>query len=158
MQLTRFSDYALRTLLYLGAHPGEVVSAPTISAAYGISNHHLVKAAKWLTQRGYVRTHRGKTGGLSLGREPGEISIGELIRETEPNLDLLECFDPATATCPITPVCRLRVYLEYARDAFFRELEDVTLADLLWNAPELVRILAPRAAARREDDGGAHHR
>ncbi len=147
MQLTRFSDYALRTLLYLGAHPNQVVSATTISAAYGISNHHLVKAAKWLTQQGYVRAHRGKGGGMTLARPPEDIVIGKLIQGTEPHLDLLDCFDADTATCPITPACRLRTALMRARDAFLRELDQVTLADLLDNRHELVQLLSPRAAA-----------
>ena len=112
-----------------------------MSEAYGISNHHLVKAAKWLTQRGLVRSHRGKAGGLSLAREPAEIWIGGLIRDSEPHINLLNCFDPTTDTCPITPACRLRLALFRARDAFFRELDEVSLADLLGNASELVPLL-----------------
>lgn len=143
MQLTRFSDYALRTLMYLGSHPDEVVSTSDISAAYGISSHHLVKVAKWLTQRGLVRARRGKSGGLVLGKAPGDIAVGPLIRETEPTVDLLDCFDAPSASCPITPACRLRSALLKAQAAFFRELDGVTVADLLDNAPELVELLTP---------------
>jgi Rrf2 family transcriptional regulator, nitric oxide-sensitive transcriptional repressor len=143
MQLTRFSDYALRALLYLGARPGVVVSAATISASYGISTHHLVKVTKWLTQRGLVHAQRGKAGGVMLAVAPSEILIGPLLRETEPTFDLLDCFDAETAPCPITPVCRLRTALIEAREAFFGELDELSLGDLLGNAQELVQILAP---------------
>jgi Rrf2 family transcriptional regulator, nitric oxide-sensitive transcriptional repressor len=143
MQLTRFSDYALRALLYLGAQPDKVVSASTISASYGISTHHLVKVTKWLTQRGLVRAQRGKSGGVALAVSPGEIFVGPLLRETEPTVDLLDCFDEATAPCPITPVCRLRTALIGAREAFFRELDELSLADLLGNATDLLQILTP---------------
>ena len=73
MQLTLFSDYALRTLLYLGAHPGQLVPAAQISDAFGVSADHVAKAAKWLTQQGYVRAQRGKAGGLMLSRKPARI-------------------------------------------------------------------------------------
>ena len=150
MQLTRFSDYALRLLLYLGAHPGRVVSATTMSRAYGISSHHAIKVAKWLTQRGLVHAQRGKSGGIALAVHPREIFIGPLIRETEPTTDLLDCFDVETAPCPITPVCLLRTALVGARESFFRELDDVSLADLLGNASELVQILSPSSRADQE--------
>src|SRR5690606_11793049 len=91
MQLTLFTDYALRTLLYLGSHPDHVIPATAVSEAYGISPEHTVKAAKWLTQRGYVRAQRGKGGGLKLALDPRTIGLGALVRETEPHLDLLEC-------------------------------------------------------------------
>ncbi|MDB4986506.1 MAG: nsrR [Myxococcaceae bacterium] len=149
MQLTLFSDYALRTLIYLGSHPGKVIPASAISDAFGISSDHVAKAGKWLTQRGYVSALRGKTGGLSLARTPSSIRIGQLITETEPNMDLIECFDSATNRCPLTPSCKLKKALYQARHAFVAALDEYTLADLLSNAPELVQLLDAAALRRR---------
>lgn len=145
MQLTRFSDYALRILLYLGAHGNEVVPASTISEAYGISAEHVAKIAKWLTQEGYVVAQRGKGGGICLAQEPESIRIGALIRQSEPHDDLVECFDRTTSSCPVAPACRLKLALERAHRAFFAVLDEYTLADLLGNGPELVQLLARRA-------------
>ena len=142
MQLTVFTDYALRTLMYLGAHPDEVVPASAISGAYGISPDHVVKAAKWLTQNGYVRATRGKGGGLTLARTPKSIRIGALIRNTEPHFDLLECFDEATNRCPLMRACALKKALYHARDAFLSVLDGYTLADLVGNRNDLVKLLA----------------
>jgi Rrf2 family transcriptional regulator, nitric oxide-sensitive transcriptional repressor len=143
MQLTQFTDYALRTLLYLGTHPLAIVPASTISTAYDISLDHTVKVAKRLTQLGYVNAQRGKGGGLRLARSPNAICLGTVIRETESQLDLLECFDAKTNTCPLIPACHLKHALHRARDAFFAVLDEYTLADLLRNAPELIQLLPP---------------
>ncbi len=142
MQLTLFSDYTLRTLIYLGSHPGAVVPASRISDAFGISADHVAKAAKWLTQRGYVEAQRGKTGGLRLARRPGTIRIGQLVSETEPHMHLLECFDRETNRCPITQACKLKRALHEARAAFVAALDAYTLEDLLTNRPQLVQLLA----------------
>jgi Rrf2 family nitric oxide-sensitive transcriptional repressor len=142
MQLTLFSDYALRTLLYLGSHPGQVVPASRISDAFGISADHVAKAAKWLTQRGYVQAQRGKSGGLQLARNPNTIRIGQLVNETEPHMHLLECFDRETNRCPITGACKLKKALFEARAAFIAALDAYTLEDLLINRPQLVQLLA----------------
>lgn len=146
MQLTLFTDYTLRTLMYLGSHPGEVVPASRVSEAFGISADHVAKAAKWLTQRGYVRAQRGKTGGLTLARKASAIRIGQLISEAEPHMNLLECFDRETNRCPITPACRLKKALAEARTAFVAALDAYTLEDLLSNRPQLVQLMAAASA------------
>lgn len=142
MQLTVFSDYVLRTLLYLGSHPGQVLPTSQISDAFGISPDHVAKAAKWLTQQGYARAQRGKTGGITLACKPGAIRIGQLICQTEPHMNLLECFDREADTCPITPVCTLKRALAEARKAFVDALDAYTLEDLLTHRPQLVQLLA----------------
>lgn len=143
MQLTVYTDYALRTLLYLGVQPGRPVPVPEIAAAYGISAHHVAKVAKALVRGGFVKSHRGRAGGLELALAPEQIKVGAIVRETEPTLDLLECFDHRTSTCPITGVCRLERTLHDARAAFFEVLDRTTLADLLTN-PKLATRLARR--------------
>jgi len=142
MQLTVFTDYTLRTLIYLGSHPSEVVPASRISEAFGISGDHVSKAAKWLTQRGYVSAQRGQTGGLTLARSASAIRIGQLVCETEPHMNLLECFDRETNRCPITPACKLKKALAEARSAFVEALDAYTLEDLITNRSKLVQLLA----------------
>jgi Rrf2 family transcriptional regulator, nitric oxide-sensitive transcriptional repressor len=131
MQLTLFSDYSLRTVIYLGVHRDRLVPIAEIARAYRISENHLVKVAHMLAKLGVIQSVRGRGGGLRLGGEPARINIGQLVRKTEPNLDLVECFNATTNTCPITPACRLKGTLIEARSAFLQVLDRVTLADLL---------------------------
>lgn len=129
MQLTLFSDYALRVLLYLATHPDRVVPLSEVARAYGISQNHLVKVAQQLAQLELVETTRGRAGGLKLRRAPSSINVGALVRHTEPHLDLVECFDLETNTCPIAPACGLKSALLEARRAFLDVLDGYTLAD-----------------------------
>ena len=140
MQLTSFSDYALRLSLYLASEPERLVSVMEVSRAYGISRAHLVKVVQRLTELGIVEGLRGRRGGLRLARPPAAIGVGALVRATEPHLDLVECFDRAHNTCPIEPVCRLKGVLFEARDAFLDALDGYTLADLLVR-PDRLRAL-----------------
>jgi Rrf2 family protein len=100
MQLTQFSDYSLRLVLYLAAHEDELVTLQEVSQAYGISQHHLVKVAARLIEQGIVASVRGRNGGLRLNRAPAAINIGALVRATEPHFTLVECFDAETQYLP----------------------------------------------------------
>ncbi|MEO7034945.1 MAG: Rrf2 family transcriptional regulator [Polyangiaceae bacterium] len=140
MQLTLFSDYSLRILLYLSAHRDRRVAVSEISQAYGISQHHLVKVVQRLIEAGLVVGTRGRGGGLNLGREPAEINVAEVVRLTEPHLNLVECFDRPTNTCPIDKACGLKGALMRAQEAFFRELDKYSLADFAPRAPDLIKL------------------
>jgi len=140
VQLTQFSDYSLRLLLYLAAHPDRLVPIDEVSRAYGVSHHHLVKIVQLLVDRQLVASTRGRGGGLRLNRQPAEINVGALVRITEPHFDLVECFDRTTNTCPIEPACGLKQVLPDARRAFLDVLDGRTLADFLPRAPELIRL------------------
>lgn len=140
MQLTLFSDYSLRILLYLTMHRGRRVPLPEISAAYGISQNHLVKVVQLLIEQGWVESVRGRGGGLSLAREPAEINVATVVRVTEPHMNLVECFDPETNTCPIDPACGLKKVLQRAQEAFVQELEKYTLAEFVPRAPALIKL------------------
>lgn len=148
VQLTLYTDYALRTLIYLGLHPGRPVPVPEVAAAFEVSANHVAKVAKALVRGGFLRSHRGRAGGLELAMPPEQVKLGAIVRETEPTLDLLECFDHRTSTCPITGVCRLERTLHEARAAFLEVLDRTTLADLLTN-PKLLARRLPVAPARR---------
>jgi Rrf2 family nitric oxide-sensitive transcriptional repressor len=131
VQLSLHADYSLRVLLYLGTHPNEVVTTRDISDAYNISKHHLVRVAQTLGEHGYVELIPGRAGGLRLAMDPSEIRLGDVVRRTEPHLRLVECFDVATNTCPITDHCGLRHQLHRAVEAFVASLNEHTLGDLL---------------------------
>jgi Rrf2 family nitric oxide-sensitive transcriptional repressor len=131
MQLTRYSDYSLRVLIYLAVRPDALATIEEISRAYGISKAHLMKVVHHLGRAGFLNTVRGRGGGFSLARPPREISVGDVIRHTEDRMDLVECFDPDTSRCRIEPACGLRGVLEEALDAFLDTLDRYTLADLV---------------------------
>ena len=144
MQLTQFSDYALRILLYLGTHdpqPGQRLPAlADIGRAYSISYNHLSKVAQQLAALGFIDAMRGRTGGIRLARPPAQINLGAVVRATESHFNLVECFDRETNTCPIAPVCGLTRVLVEARDQFLAVLDRHTLADVLTSKQELIRL------------------
>ncbi|APT33898.1 HTH-type transcriptional repressor NsrR [Methylobacterium phyllosphaerae] len=129
MRLTRFTDYGLRTLIYLGSLGPRQGSIAGVAAAYGISEHHLVKVVHQLGRLGLIRTTRGRGGGLLLGRPADQIRVGDVVRAMEEDLALVPCF--AGAACAITPACRLKGVLNEALAAFLAVLDRHTLADLL---------------------------
>lgn len=148
VQLSRFSDLALRLLMYLGTRDvGQWATVREASEAFDVSMHHMAKVAQWLTQRGFVSSRRGRGGGLRLEVDPRTIGIGAILRDANSATALVECFDPETDHCRISGACRLRDHLERAREAFFSVLDGVTLADLLHRPASLVHLLPvpPRA-------------
>ncbi len=146
MRLTVFSDYSLRVLLYLGVHHEGLATIHEIAEVYGISKNHLMKVVHTLSRRGYVETVRGKGGGIRLRLAPAEINVGAVVRATEADTALVECFDrPHNNRCPITPACLLRGVLAEALEAFFRTLDRTTLADLLRTDRRLAPLLVIRS-------------
>ena len=130
MQLTRYTDYSLRVLIYLAVHQDQLATIEEIAEAYDISKAHLMKIVHQLGLAGYVETVRGRGGGLRLARPPQKIRIGEVVRHTE-EMVVVECFDPKTSHYRIQPACELRGVLKEALDAFLRTLDGYTLADLV---------------------------
>ncbi|MBI1174151.1 MAG: Rrf2 family transcriptional regulator [Sideroxydans sp.] len=129
MRLTLYTDYSLRVLLYLAYKQDQTVTITELTEFYNVSRNHLVKVVHELGKNGYILTSRGKNGGIRLARSPDEIAIGEVIRATEPDMDLLECFNPATDQCVITKVCSLKFILFEAKANFVAVLDKYTLAD-----------------------------
>ncbi len=147
MRLTRYTDYALRTLMYLGLKPaGELATINEIAVRYGISENHLMKVVHRLGQVGLVTTVRGRQGGVALARDPAAINIGDVVRQCEDDMRLVECFDPEGNTCPIAGVCGLTPVLGEALAAFLAVLDATTLADLLAPRKALEAVLQPPAA------------
>ena len=140
IRLNLATDFALRTLLYLASRPGTWVSTRAVAEFYGISADHVSKVAQTLTQAGYLRAGRGRTGGLQLGRAPEDVTVGDIVELFEGPVGLLECVTRQNV-CVIQPGCRLRQVLDQAGQRLIRELKEVTLADLIRPAsPELVQL------------------
>lgn len=131
MQLTRFTDYALRTLIYLALNRDRLVIISEIAEVYRVSENHLMKIVHRLGQHGYIETQRGKGGGVRLARQPADIKIGMVVRHTEENMDIAECFDPKKRDCPMLPGCVLKSALINARTSFLEKLDSYTVADLI---------------------------
>jgi Rrf2 family nitric oxide-sensitive transcriptional repressor len=129
MQLTIFTDYGLRALMYLAARPEKTCSVREISDHYGISYNHLVKVVHKLSQTGLIVSSKGKGGGLRLAVRPDTLRLGDLVRMLEPNMNLVECFDHERNRCRITAACTLKHYLFDAGAAFIDNLNRHTLAD-----------------------------
>ena len=132
MRLSAFSDYSLRVLMYLGVQQDRLPTIAEIATAHDISKSHLMKVVHQLGRSGYIDTVRGKGGGMRLAREPKEIIIGTVIRHTESDFTLAECFAD-NSTCRIQGACCLPAILHEALKAMFLVLDGYTLADLLRN-------------------------
>lgn len=131
MRLTTYTDYALRTLMYLAANRGQLVTIQNIADVHGITKNHLTKVVHQLGQLGIVETVRGRNGGLQLGKEPAQINIGALVRQTEPDFFMAECFDRERNACVLTPCCGLKGVLRSATAAYLAVLDNVTLENLV---------------------------
>jgi len=141
MRLTSYSDYSLRLLMYAALRADRLVTIQEVADAYDISKNHLMKVAFQLGRYGILETVRGRNGGLRLARKPEQIGLGEVVRITEEDFTMVECFDRATNSCVIIRPCRLRGILRKALNAYFVVLDDFTLADLTQGNPLLSRAL-----------------
>ncbi|MCK0198780.1 Rrf2 family transcriptional regulator [Ancylobacter sp. 6x-1] len=138
MRLTRYTDYAMRVLLFLGAEPERHHSIAAIAHAYAISQNHLMKVVNDLVKAGYLRSIRGRGGGIRLARPTEAINIGALVRHTEDGFDLVGC-----GTCRIAPACGLSCVLSEALEAFLATLDRYTLADVLAKRGDFRHLLLP---------------
>ena len=143
MRITKRTNIAVRLLMYCAAHPGKLVTKNQIATCCNISENHLAQVINQLSQLGYLHTQRGRNGGLSLAKAPGDIRIGDVFRSVEANTPIAECFADADNTCPFTNACRLRDALTKAAAAFFSELDDVTLDGLVCGNEALIAMLNP---------------
>lgn len=148
MRLTLRTNLAARVLMYCGVNTDQTVRSSEIAEATNASGNHLSQVIHKLQQFGYVETRRGRGGGLSLARAPEAISIGALFRDFEADVPFTECFDPANNNCPLVDSCRLHSYIQKALDAFYTELDSVTLRDLVEGNCGLSELLAVNPVAK----------
>lgn len=142
MRLTLYTDYSLRTLLYLAAkEPAELSTIKEISDAYGISKNHLMKVTHELGKMGYIETIRGRGGGIRLAKRPEDIGIGEVVRQTEEDFYLVDCFNPESIGCVISPVCNLKGALNKALHAYMSVLDEYKLSDFLHEKEAIAALL-----------------
>ncbi|MFJ7754053.1 RrF2 family transcriptional regulator [Peribacillus muralis] len=150
MRLTSYSDYSLRVLIYLASHDQSKLSnIKEISEVYQLSKNHLMKIVHNLGKLGYIETIRGRNGGFRLAKPPAEINVGEIVRKTEEDFYLVECFKDH-GNCIISPVCSLKFVLNDALDAFLQVLDQYTIADFIENK---VMLKAYFDSAKQHDEG-----
>lgn len=138
MNLTLFTDYSLRTLIYIATKPeGELSNIQEIAKVYGISSNHLMKSVHKLGKLGLIQTIRGRNGGFRLAKAPNDINIGLVVRQTEENWNIVECFDHENGFCILNPACRLKRVLAEGLRAYLEVLDQYTLADMVVNRSEL---------------------
>ncbi|RCW64594.1 RrF2 family transcriptional regulator [Saliterribacillus persicus] len=143
MRLKKYTDFALRVLIYAGSKEnGEKTSIKEISETFFISTEHIRKVVHQLSKHNYIETVRGRNGGIVLSKAPESINIGEVVRVMENDFVMVECFDGDTNLCVITPSCSLKHVLNRALHSFFKVLDEYTLADLLTNQQELQFLLS----------------
>lgn len=130
MRLTTLSDYAIRVLLLAASADDRLITIEETARTYRISRAHLMKVVNVLTRAGYLRSVRGRSGGFTLARRPEDINLGDVVRATEPDFELVECFE-AGNQCIIASCCRLPQVLNEALRSFIATLERYTLADVM---------------------------
>jgi len=142
MRLTAFTDYCLRALIFVALKGDELATIDEIAERYRINRNHLVKVVFRLSQLGYLRTLRGKGGGIRLADDPAKLNLGRLVRQTEQDFSLVECFRERDCQCAIETACVLKSALRVALEAFFAVLDGYTLADLIRPSRSLARLLS----------------
>ncbi len=143
MRVTKRTNIAIRVLMYCGTHADRLVTKAEIAKTCNASENHLAQVINQLSQLGYLRTQRGRNGGLSLARPMNEIEIGEVFRALEAPVPLAECFADADNSCPLTEACRLRLALADAAEAFYAHLDAIKLDSLVCGNDRLFELLAP---------------
>jgi Rrf2 family nitric oxide-sensitive transcriptional repressor len=131
MRLAEYTDYTLRVLMYCAARPQQLVTISELAERHGVSRNHLMKIVTDLGRQGVLETTRGRGGGLRLLKDPSKVRIGDVVRASETDFRLVECFDPKTNQCTLTPSCRLKGLFNAALRAYFKELDGMTLADMV---------------------------
>lgn len=141
MQLTRHTDYSLRVLIYLGMKTDGWATVTELANFYTISRNHLVKIVHQLAQQQYILTRRGKNGGLRLAKPPEQIKIGDVVRATEPNFYIVECFERDNKKCVLLPGCGLKSILYDANTAFLAALNRYSLLDAMAQPENVYRLV-----------------
>jgi Rrf2 family nitric oxide-sensitive transcriptional repressor len=137
MRLTSYTDYALRTLMFLALNRDRLVTIGDIAQSHNIAKNHLTKVVHHLGTLGFVETVRGRSGGLRLGREPADIRIGDVVRQTESDFYMASCFDANSAGCLYAAGCEMRGALSRATSAFLEVLDAITLEQMVARDPQV---------------------
>ena len=136
MRLSDYTDYSLRVLMYCATHTSRLVTIAELAEHHSVSKNHWMKIVNDLARQGILETTRGRGGGLRLLKDPATIRIGDVVRATETDFRLVECFDSETTLCRLNPACRLKQVFQSALQAYLKELDGVTLADVAGGTPQ----------------------
>lgn len=139
MRLTTRTNLAMRTLMFCAVNPHRIVRKHEIATSCNASENHLAQVIHMLAQKGYLRTVRGRAGGLQLARPPQDINLGHIFRDFENCLPIADCFGTGVemscntddSTCPMVGCCQMKGVLAEALDAFFARLDKTSIADLV---------------------------
>jgi Rrf2 family transcriptional regulator, nitric oxide-sensitive transcriptional repressor len=153
MRLTSYTNYALRVLMIATLRDGRLVTVQEVAEIFGVSKAHLVKCVHQLGLWGYLENVRGRHGGFRLAKPAKDITVGEIVRKTEDDLNLVECFDAVTNTCPLIGLCGLGKTFKRACCAFLEVLDATTVADISANRAEVLAALNPSWAEERRRRG-----
>jgi len=147
MKLTSYTNYALRSLQLAAMWAPKLVRVDDVANSHRLSRPHVVKIVNELGREGFIETVRGRHGGFRLAHAPEDIRVGDVVRFTEGDLDLVECFNPSTNTCPLIGACKLSAEVQRATRAFMAVLDDLTIADISHNRDELLARLGMSSEA-----------
>ncbi|MEQ8711079.1 MAG: Rrf2 family transcriptional regulator [Rhodospirillales bacterium] len=142
MRLTVQSDYALRAMMYLAARTEQLATVAGISGHYGVSRNHMTKVLHHLVRGGFVRSVRGRSGGVCLAAAADQITVGQVVRYLEADGALVECFRSDGGDCLLSPDCRLKSVLAEAVDGFYAVLDRYSIQSLLSEKGVLLKLLA----------------
>lgn len=142
MRITKRTNVAIRVLMFCDVNRDRLVTKSEIADCVNSSENHLAQVINQLGQLGYLETHRGRNGGITLGRPSKEIVIGDVFRALESHVPLTECFADVDNTCPLVNACRLRVAIQDAAEAFYAHLDGITLDYLVCDNDPLRAIMA----------------
>ncbi|TLP59304.1 Rrf2 family transcriptional regulator [Parasedimentitalea maritima] len=148
MRITKRTNIAVRLLMYCATNTDRLVTKSEIAECCNISENHLAQVINQLSQLGILHTQRGRNGGMSLQKPATDIRIGEVFRQVEGDLPMVECFADNDNTCPLTNACRLKLALTDAAHAFYASLDDITLESLVCDNFDLMKILQPVSCGR----------
>ncbi|MDK2565032.1 Rrf2 family transcriptional regulator [Romboutsia sedimentorum] len=131
MNLSKFTDYSFRILIYLGNHPNELFTVDELSSCLGLSSHHIKKIIYKLSKNDLIDSTKGRNGGIKLVKDPRNINLGDILEITEDNLNIVECFSDSSNSCNLTCNCNLKPILYDALNSFKLKLSEYTLYDIL---------------------------
>jgi Rrf2 family nitric oxide-sensitive transcriptional repressor len=141
MQLSKFSDYALRVIVHLAASPDRLLTTREIADIHGAKYHHMAKVTAWLVAEGFAVSLRGRSGGLRLAQDPTQISLGALLRQLEADKPLVDCLSANGGACRLSPSCGLTSALQTAQQAFFEVLDPMTVESVVKGTPGMANLL-----------------
>ena len=148
MRITKRTNIAVRLLMYCASNPDRLVTKTEIADCCNISENHLAQVINQLSQQNFLKTQRGRNGGMNLARPADQIRIGDVFRHVEGDLPIAECFADTDNTCPLSDSCRLKLALADAAQAFYSALDDISLESLVCDNIDLMKILRPVACVR----------